>query len=185
MIDCETLEKVDSIIPSGGRLVSQTATHDELVKRAERWLKSQGCGVVFRDAFKAYTGNGELPDAIGWRDGLSILIECKTSRSDFLADKGKRFRKADVGCGMGDWRFYLCPSDIIRVDDLPEGWGLLYAKGRQIVKVHGYPGNCGWWSRKPFEGNKRSETQMMYSALRRMVIRGHFDEIYDGLPKDG
>lgn len=156
-------------------------THDDLVLKAERWLKSQGCGVVFRDAFKAATYNGELPDAIGWRDGLSILVECKTSRADFLADKRKRVRQRPED-GMGDWRFYLCQPDIITVSDLPEGWGLLYAISMQIKKIHGVPGNCGWWSGKPFEGNKRCETQMLYSALRRMVVRGHFDQIYEGRP---
>lgn len=149
-------------------------THGDLVARAERWLKNQGCGVVFRDEFKAATGNGELPDAIGWRDGLSILVECKASRADFLADKGKPFRQAPE-LGMGDWRFFLCPPEIITVSDLPEGWGLLYAHQKQIKKVHGVPGNCSWWRDKPFNGNKRCETQMMYSALRRMVVRGHFD----------
>lgn len=157
-------------------------THGELVKRAERWLKTQGCGVVFRDEFKAATHNGELPDAIGWRDGISVLVECKASRADFLADRSKRFRQRPE-IGMGDWRFFLCPPEIITVADLPEGWGLLHAYPKQIKKLHGVPGNCGWWNKKPFEGNKRCETQMMYSALRRMVVRGHFDTIYEGMPK--
>ena len=157
--------------------------HDYLCQRAEKWLKTQGCGVVFRDAFRAHTCDGEQPDAIGWRSGLSILIECKVSRSDFLADKKKRFRK-DPALGMGDWRFFMCPPDVIKPEDLPEGWGLLYVLSRQIQKVRGIPPNTQWWSKKPFEGNKRAETQMMYSALRRMVIRGHFEEIYEGYPKE-
>lgn len=158
-------------------------THGELVLKAERWLKSQGCGVVFRDGFKALTHNRELPDAIGWREGISILIECKASRADFLADKGKMFRQ-DPAVGMGDWRFFLCPPDIITADDLPTGWGLLYAHQDRVKKIHGAPAsNCSWWTGKPFEGNKRCETQMMYSALRRMVVRGHFDTIYEGIPK--
>lgn len=156
-------------------------THNELVNRAERWLKNQGCGVVFRDEFRAVTCDGEQPDAIGWRSGLSLLIECKASRGDFLADKKKRFRQ-DPALGMGDWRFFMCPPDLINPEDLPQGWGLLYALPRQVKKVHGIPGNCHWWTRKPFEGNKRAETQMMYSALRRMEIRGHLSEIYDGPP---
>lgn len=153
-------------------------THNKLVLRAEKWLKSQGCGVVFRDDFKAVTGSGEQPDAIGWRDGLSILVECKISRPDFLADRKKLFR-IDPHKGMGDWRFFLCPPNLILPDELPAGWGLLYASPKQIKKVHGVPGNTGWWNGKPFEGNKRYETQMMYSALRRMVLRGHFKEIYE------
>lgn len=155
-------------------------THDDLVIKSERWLKNQGCGVVFRDQFKAATHTGELPDAIGWRDGLSILLECKTSRSDFLSDKKKKFRTlSDIG--MGDWRFYMCPPEVIKIDDLPEGWGLLYATERHVKKIHGVPGNCGWWHGKPFDGNKRAENQMLYSALRRMVLRGHFEDVYKGV----
>ncbi len=152
-------------------------THKMLVSKAEKWLKSQGCGVVFRDNLKAATHNGELPDVIGWRDGLSILVECKNSRADFLADKAKPFRQTPE-IGMGDWRFFLCPPDIIAVSDLPEGWGLLYAYPKQVKEIHGVPGNCGWWRNKPFEGNKRCETQIMYSALRRIVKLGHLDQIY-------
>ncbi|WP_444941229.1 hypothetical protein ACJJI3_01415 [Microbulbifer sp. ZKSA004] len=163
-------------------MAEQVTTHAELVNRAEHWLKSQGCGVVFRDEFRATTYTGEQPDAIGWRDGLSLLIECKASRSDFLADKRKKFRQ-DPAQGMGDWRFYMCPPDVIREEDLPEGWGLLYALPRQIKKVHGCPGNCDWWNKKPFEGHKRAETQMMYSALRRMEVRGHLKGIYEGDPR--
>ncbi|WP_114278887.1 hypothetical protein [Thioalbus denitrificans] len=163
--------------------MSYQPTHDELVIRAERWLRRQGCGVTIRDPFRAYTANGELPDAIGWRDGLSILVECKVSRSDFQADKNKPFRMVPKN-GMGDWRFYLSPPDVVRPDDLPPGWGLLWATPKVIRKVHGFPGNCMWWKERPFTGCKRSETMMLVSALRRMEIRGHLREIYDGITND-
>ena len=158
-------------------------THNELVRRAEKWLKSINCGVVFRDAFRAYTESGEQPDAIGWRSNVSILIECKTSRADFLADKNKVFRRTP-GLGMGDWRFYLCPPGIIQVGDLPKGWGLLYATPKTIQKIHGVPSNARWINEKPFIARKESEVEMMYSALRRMTIRGHIDAIYDRLPTE-
>lgn len=66
-------------------------THDELCLRAERYLRSNGFGVVFHDKFKAYTGTGEQPDAIGFRNGVSCLIEVKCSRADFHADKKSTF----------------------------------------------------------------------------------------------
>lgn len=154
-------------------------THDELCARAEKWLINNGCGVTLKDPFKSYTANGEQPDAIGWRDGLSIMVECKVSRSDFLADKKKKFRNGEE-LGMGDWRFYLSPPEIIRPDDLPEGWGLLWAKPKTIHKVSGVPGNCGWWHNRPFEPCKRSETMMLYSALRRLSLRGYLPEVYKG-----
>ena len=155
-------------------------THDDLVIRAEKWLKSQNCGVVFNDSFCPATSNGELPDAIGFRSEVSILIECKATRSDFLSDKNKTFRK-DPELGMGDWRFYMCPPNVIKIQDLPCGWGLLYVYPKQIKRIHGIPPNTQWFSSKPFCGNRSAETSMMYSALRRFAVRGTLEQIYEPL----
>ncbi len=149
--------------------------HDVLVRRGEKWLNSQGCKVVIRDEMRAFTT--EIPDVIGWRDGRSILIECKVSRADFLSDKNKSFRQRPEE-GMGDWRFYLCPPGIISPDELSEGWGLLYAHPKIIQKVHGVPANTRWWQR-PFKGNRQPEMQILVSALRRLSLRGYLEEIYD------
>lgn len=155
--------------------------HAELVKFGEKWLKGKGCGVTFSDEFKALTITGERPDVIGWSDGLSKLIEAKTTRADFLADMKKSFRK-NPEQGMGDWRFYLCPEGVIKIEDLPDGWGLLYLRitgsAKKIIEVHGVPSNCNWWTKKPFSGNRQCENQMLYSALRRLTISGHFQSIY-------
>ena len=155
-----------------------THSHAELVVLGEKWLKRQNCGVVFRDAFRASTTHGEQPDAIGWRHNISILVECKASRADFLADRAKTFR-AEPAKGIGDWRFYLCQKDLILESELPSGWGLLYADGSRVRPVAGFPGNCNWGKNRPFIGEKECEIQMLYAALRRMVVRGHFDAIYD------
>lgn len=157
-------------------------THDELCLKAETFLKRHGFSVVFHDKFRAFTTHGEQPDCIGFRSGVSCLIECKTSRADFLADRKKRFR-VEPTLGMGDWRFMLTPKDLVKVEELPEGWGLLETDGKRVYKKHGFPTNTSWML-KPFTGCKHSELAMMYSALRRMVIRGHFDEIYQGIPND-
>jgi hypothetical protein len=156
-------------------------THAELVARAERFLRSMNCKVIFNDNFRAVTPSGEQPDCIGFMSGISFLIECKASRSDFLADKKKDFRR-DPETGMGDWRFFLCPPGIIKPEDLPDGWGLLWCHPRKIEKVHGIPTNCQYHNKRPFKGNRDCEMQLMLSALRRMEIRGHLKEIYDGLP---
>ena len=155
--------------------------HAALCLMAERWLRRQGFGVIFHDRFRAITDHGEQPDAIGWRGGISVVIECKATRADFLADRAKPFR-VDPTCGMGDWRFYLAPRDVIAVADLPSGWGLLHAVGSRVIATHGVPGNVGWHSSAPFVGQKRCEVQMLYSALRRMVLRGHFEAIYEPIP---
>lgn len=95
-------------------------THAELVKRAERWLKgTMRCAVAACEV-----GSNEIPDAIGWKyDGRSILVECKASRADFLSDKNKPWRCCPA-IGMGMLRYYMAPPGIIKIEDLPEQWGL-------------------------------------------------------------
>jgi hypothetical protein len=79
---------------------------------------------------------GEIPDAIGFRGDTTILIECKTSRSDFFADRTKSFRQLPER-GMGALRFMLAPAGMIRVDELPAGWGLIEAAGKGATRVYG------------------------------------------------
>lgn len=142
--------------------------HQHLIGKGERWLRSQGCGVVLADVV-AHTATGESPDLIGWRGGetvpVSIMVEAKVSRSDFRRDLQKRFRNA--GKGMGDWRFYLVPQGLLSVADLPDGWGLIELAGKRILKTHGVPGNTQWATTNPFAGAKGPEMEMLYSGLRR------------------
>lgn len=151
--------------------------HDLLCEKAELWLQRQGCKVTFNDRLRTATETGEQPDAIGWRSGVSILVECKTSRSDFLADAKKSFRKTPEW-GMGDWRVYMCPPDLIYPSELPEGWGLVYVTEKRFRKIHGLP-KSNIWSYPPFSGSKKQENIMLLSALRRLQIRGRLPEIYD------
>ena len=111
-------------------------THDELVRRAARWLKNTArCQPVFTEQMTL----SESPDAIGWTWKGSILIECKTSLSDFHADKKKPFRE-DGFLGVGRQRFYMAPPEIINDNAFRKtrywhyGWGLLEVKGN-IVRV--------------------------------------------------
>lgn len=71
----------------------------------------------------------------------------------------------------------------MNVEDLPSGWGLLHVIKGRVKKVHGWPGNGLWVNRdsKPFRANKQAECDYMFSALRRMDLRGHLKEVYDGV----
>src|SRR5688572_21445214 len=100
--------------------LKSTFTHKQVVEIAYRWLVKNGSvGVVFKE-LKSYAN--EIPDVIGFSSWESILIEVKVSRSDFLCDKNKPHRTK----GMGNWRFYCCPKGMIRREELPAGWGLIY-----------------------------------------------------------
>lgn len=156
-------------------------SHDDLVARGHAWLKKMGCSIVLHELVTNVSG-GEIPDVIGWRQGISILIECKVSRNDFSADRHKWFRKFPDR-GMGDWRFYLCPVGLVVKDEVPPGWGLLEATRGRIWMAHGGPENRYGlqWGRPQFQAHKRNETIMLVSALRRLELRGHLDLIYQGL----
>ena len=109
------------------------------------------------------TAADENRDVIGWAPGAgSVLIECKLSRSDFLRDAAKTVRR-NPRAGMGQRRYYLCPSDVIQVKDLPPKWGLLWAtRGQVIVKRE---------ARGHSERNLTAEIHFLSSMLRRAQIR--------------
>jgi len=153
--------------PTKPTLKKVVRPHDALCLRAERFLRSNGFSVAFSDRFQAGVATGEKPDAIGFRNGCSCLIEVKCSRSDFLNDRKKHFR-INSEQGMGDWRFFMSEPHIISFNDLPQGWGLLHVIGRSVVKVHGWPPNTMWFDHKPFLANKQAECDFLYSALRRI-----------------
>ncbi|OEU66205.1 MAG: hypothetical protein BA863_09185 [Desulfovibrio sp. S3730MH75] len=141
--------------------------HTDLTFRAEKWLvNSVGCNFAFRDLG---SHNAEIPDAIGWRDGwASHLVECKTSRSDFLADKKKWFRR-NPDMGMGMYRYMMCPKGMIKPEEVPEGWGLLYVLPKTIRKVK---------KAETQKNNHKAEMTLLVSALRRVFIRGDLAKIY-------
>ncbi|WP_447593575.1 adenylosuccinate synthase [Aquipseudomonas campi] len=115
--------------------------HADLCAVAVRWLKransagGPGCHIAVSECRSGWTG--EVPDAIGFRaagsyeDG-SVVVECKTSRADFLADRKKAHRTTG---GCGNFRYFMCPEGLISPDELPAGWGLLTVNSRGHVKA--------------------------------------------------
>jgi hypothetical protein len=114
--------------------------HKDLCTLAVKWLKrpncqnGHGCIVAVSEPRSGYSG--EIPDAIGFRiDGdavTSVVLEAKVSRADFLADRNKAHR---IEGGLGHYRYYICPENIIQEEDLPEGWGLIWVNKRGHVKL--------------------------------------------------
>src|SRR5690349_1317087 len=107
-------------------------THAVLVEKAVEWLRHYRCGVVLSEQACV---SGEMPDAIGWKRAChSVLVECKVSRPDFLADRAKPFRQ-NPALGVGSERFYLVPCALVREEEIPAGWGLLELHNRCIHLV--------------------------------------------------
>jgi hypothetical protein len=147
-------------------------THEKLVAKAVAWLRTYGCGVVLSEQSCA---SGETPDAIGWKRAChSVVVECKVSRADFLADREKPFRQKQ-NVAMGCERFYLTPARLLSVADLPPGWGLVEIRGREVEMVHASERNLR--SARGF----RREMNLLLASLRRVEVRIEPQSITDFL----
>lgn len=104
----------------------------------------------------------ELTDVYATNRVTSTIIEVKTSHADFLADKRKyaRSHEAEVNNHqLGNYRYYLCPEGVIKPEELPEGWGLLYWNGRKVDKVIPAP--------KCWETNHKADMFVLCSIIAR------------------
>ncbi|MGZ4733562.1 MAG: hypothetical protein ACXVZH_15625, partial [Terriglobales bacterium] len=137
-------------------------THAQLVEQAVAWLRSYRCGVILSEQACI---SGEMPDAIGWkRVSRSVLVECKISRADFLADRDKPFRqKSDLGLGCE--RFYLTPAALLEPGELPAGWGLLEVRKRKVEIVRQSARDLRTTDGLAYEMN------LLLASLRRVEIR--------------
>lgn len=147
-------------------------THAKLVDLAVRWLRRYRCGVVLSEQACV---SGEMPDAIGWkRTCHSVLVECKASRADFLADREKPFRRKPEA-GVGCERYYLAPRKLIRPDEVPAGWGLLEVNGREVERVKSAAKNLRTGEGFGYEMN------LLLASLRRVEVRIEPQSITDFL----
>jgi hypothetical protein len=155
-------------------------THEALVELAVRWLRtSYGCGIILSEQACC---SGEVPDVIGWKGRCrSVLIECKVSRADFLADRNKPWRANPEGA-LGCERYYLAPAGLICAAELPPGWGLLevrpphHAQNRRVL---GTPGGrrveiavaCNKRRSLRMPEGLMNEMNLLLASLRRVEIR--------------
>jgi len=142
-------------------------THKELVNISYKFvLNKMSCGFAVKEL---KTTEKEIVDVLGFGAwSHSVLIEVKVSRQDFLADKKKSFR-INPDEGVGRYRFYCCPKDLIKIEDLPNNWGLIYEdKSKLEIVFNPY---CKNPKGNIFSGgflyNKDAERAIMYSVLRR------------------
>lgn len=140
-------------------------THKELVQRGARWLQNQPHynyrSPIILPEFSSFAI--EIPDIIGMSHFNTTIIECKISLTDFKADLKKNHRCNAKS--LGNWRFYLCPVNLIPVDIVPEDWGLLYCHNKNISIV-----------KHPLahrEADVRAEEyHLLYSIARRAKTKG-------------
>lgn len=100
------------------------STHYKLCQIGAKFLKKKK-----RTKYTAceLVSSAELFDVWGITGVYSYMIEVKTDYRDFLKDKEK-FQRQERGAyyAIGNYRYYLCPTNLIKIEELPENYGLLY-----------------------------------------------------------
>jgi hypothetical protein len=153
---------------------SKFVQHAVLVRKAVEWLRRHyRCGIILSEQ---YCATGEVPDAIGWKGQCrSVVVECKVSRADFLADARKEFR-LQPELGLGSERLYMAPAGIILPNELPPSWGLLEYRRKEVHLAV-----------KPARRDLRTpagmmkEMNLLLASLRRVEVRIEPQSITDFL----
>lgn len=113
-------------------------SHKQLCIEGARWLNKKASNIYYRSQFVCVElscqGTREIPDVLGLRPYGPVMIEVKTSRSDFLKDFTKP-QRMDGSKPLGTYNFYLAPEGIIKAEEVPENWGLLEWDGKRVKEV--------------------------------------------------
>ena len=127
--------------------------------------RTEACGACKKYKYVAVelcTWNSENTDVWGLGNfNDSAVIEVKVSHSDFMADQKKWCRSEEAeqkGLQAGRLRWYLCPEGIIKKEELPDKWGLLYWDGKRIYPVK---------APQPFDNASSADIDILTSILRR------------------
>lgn len=133
--------------------------------RKKQCYHTEACGCCKKYKYVAVelcTWGSENVDVWGLGNfNESVVIEVKTSHSDFKADQKKFCRSKEaqiIGMQAGRCRWYLCPEGVIDKKELPDKWGLLYWDGKKIYPVV---------APKPFDNTQYGDMAILTSILRR------------------
>ena len=135
-------------------------THKELCLLGARWVFNESYSVE-KDPWRILIEPGfreEMPDVFAFNKYHSVLIECKTSRADFLADKKKPFRQ-NPQLGIGQRRFYLVNEGVATQDEMPDRWQLLIAYDKNTILLpEDYFSPTSWDCGNLYDFNIRNAT---------------------------
>lgn len=164
------MSKTDSLhyqlcVEGGKWLHKQKYNYDRCQKKACYGTEAchySSCKKYKYVAVELCTWDTESADVWGMANFCdTAIIEVKVSHSDFINDKKKWHRgeqAQNLGMQAGRFRWYLCPEGVIKKEELPEKWGLLYWDGKKIYPVV---------APKVFENTHHADMLILSSILRR------------------
>jgi hypothetical protein len=117
--------------------------------------KYKNCRKIYKPSYSLQIVDKIISDQIGGH----IIENNKQLHRKFLKLKEEFphiFLKETLH--LGNFRYYVCPADVIPVEKLPEGWGLYYFKGGRFFLQK---------EARAFRSNLRSENYLLIHAMRR------------------
>ncbi|WP_205504550.1 hypothetical protein [Rufibacter psychrotolerans] len=118
-------------------------THKDLVDIAYKWvLKEAGCPIAFRDFVSEHQPDEQYPDVIGLGSfGKSVAVKVDVSRHYYHQTISREIWQ-NPDKSMGRFRFLCVPTDLVKAEELPANWGLIYVgKDGKAACVHNPYGN--------------------------------------------
>jgi len=163
----------------------QKISHFDLCKKtSENFIKKSN--IVLYEYNNIITD--EFPDVLCYKSGQTILFEIKVNYQDFLKDNKKscriekkikyymRFKYLEKQIKdfilenrglhdliiqqphLGSFRYYVCPKELIRPEDVRNGWGLYWFTGKKFFKKK---------ESKRFKNNIYDELRLLEHAFRK------------------
>lgn len=139
-------------------------THNDLVQIGAKYFYKYGSVKWNKPRYvvtEIVSTIGQSPDIFCFGSCCTQQIEVKVSRADFLADLKKPHR-INKDRDVGIYRSYLCPNGVIKVDELPDKWGLYYYIDGKIKRIK---------DAEAQEANTHFETLIISSIMRRLGIK--------------
>ncbi|MEE9646098.1 eae-like domain protein [Escherichia coli] len=150
----ESINQADSAVKLAHEKFSALAAENELARKAVQAF----CDVV--------GDNTEVIAEVVGRDGVLVILEAMKATGNMPATDA-----------------FLAEVRAQGVDAAIEAAKNLVVQEYEYKDFKAAQSDCCWGNPddKPFTGNKQVECDYMLSALRRMELRGHLNEIYDGV----
>lgn len=137
--------------------------HYQLCCLGAKWMRRLKYSNYKYVAVELVCTSAENPDVWGTNGFESMIIEVKTSKADFIKDRLKFIRNPqNKRFAMGNYRYYLMPSGLVPIENIPENWGLLEWDGKQITLRKSAPFQ---------ECENRCELSLLCSIMRREGIK--------------
>jgi len=131
-----------------------TNLHKELTIRSIAWMNSRmtQSGVRWGTEVMVSNESGWMADAVAfafpqsrfckyihpqpevWPDSLLYVFETKISRNDFNRTFSGKKETHKLGM-IGNLHYVVTPKDLIKIDELPSGWGWLIQSGNGLKEV--------------------------------------------------